>query len=83
MRYILKIYIFHVHLLMCVHPMDKLVPEIYHHRGGVHSGVCMFQVSFDMSLARGLDYYTGVIYEAVLKGKFCLDICPCGRKMLR
>ena len=24
------------------------------------------QVSFDMSLARGLDYYTGVIYEAVL-----------------
>ncbi|XP_072171384.1 histidine--tRNA ligase, cytoplasmic-like isoform X1 [Diadema setosum] len=26
------------------------------------------KVSFDMSLARGLDYYTGVIYEAVLKG---------------
>ena len=25
-------------------------------------------VSFDMSLARGLDYYTGVIYEAVLTG---------------
>lgn len=24
------------------------------------------QVSFDMSLARGLDYYTGVIYEAIL-----------------
>jgi len=24
------------------------------------------QVSFDLSLARGLDYYTGVIYEAVL-----------------
>jgi Histidyl-tRNA synthetase len=24
-------------------------------------------VSFDLSLARGLDYYTGVIYEAVLK----------------
>jgi histidyl-tRNA synthetase len=23
-------------------------------------------VSFDLSLARGLDYYTGVIYEAVL-----------------
>lgn len=29
------------------------------------------QVLFDMSLARGLDYYTGVIYEAVLKGKSC------------
>lgn len=26
-------------------------------------------VSFDLSLARGLDYYTGVIFEAVLKGK--------------
>lgn len=26
-------------------------------------------VSFDLSLARGLDYYTGIIYEAVLLGK--------------
>lgn len=26
-------------------------------------------ILFDLSLARGLDYYTGVIYEAVLKGK--------------
>jgi histidyl-tRNA synthetase len=26
------------------------------------------KVSFDLSLARGLDYYTGVIYEAVLIG---------------
>lgn len=26
------------------------------------------EVVFDLSLARGLDYYTGVIYEAVLKG---------------
>ncbi|GAV07018.1 hypothetical protein RvY_16912-2 [Ramazzottius varieornatus] len=25
-------------------------------------------VSFDLSLARGLDYYTGIIYEAVLQG---------------
>jgi len=25
-------------------------------------------VVFDLSLARGLDYYTGVIYEAVLQG---------------
>lgn len=25
-------------------------------------------ISFDLSLARGLDYYTGVIYEAVLQG---------------
>lgn len=24
------------------------------------------QFSFDLSLARGLDYYTGVIYEALL-----------------
>lgn len=28
-----------------------------------------FQVSFDLSLARGLDYYTGVIYEAILTGE--------------
>ncbi|XP_022904741.1 histidine--tRNA ligase, cytoplasmic isoform X2 [Onthophagus taurus] len=27
------------------------------------------KVSFDLSLARGLDYYTGIIYEAVLLGK--------------
>jgi len=29
---------------------------------------CAGSVSFDLSLARGLDYYTGVIYEAVLVG---------------
>lgn len=28
---------------------------------------CLHCISFDMSLARGLDYYTGAIYEAVLK----------------
>ena len=27
------------------------------------------KVSFDMSLARGLDYYTGIIYEIVLTDK--------------
>ena len=27
------------------------------------------KVSFDFSLARGLDYYTGVIYEIVLTDK--------------
>jgi len=27
---------------------------------------CMDRLSFDFSLARGLDYYTGLIYEAVL-----------------
>jgi len=26
-----------------------------------------FQVSFDLSLARGLDYYTGIIYEAIVE----------------
>ncbi|KAK9057284.1 hypothetical protein SSX86_022119 [Deinandra increscens subsp. villosa] len=29
---------------------------------------CVEKVVFDLSLARGLDYYTGVIYEAVFKG---------------
>ena len=27
---------------------------------------CLDRISFDLTLARGLDYYTGVIYEAVL-----------------
>jgi histidyl-tRNA synthetase len=29
---------------------------------------CLNSVSFDLSLARGLDYYTGVIYEVVTEG---------------
>ncbi|KAL6996124.1 histidine--tRNA ligase [Sarracenia purpurea var. burkii] len=29
---------------------------------------CIDKVIFDLSLARGLDYYTGVIFEAVFKG---------------
>ncbi|GMN56453.1 hypothetical protein TIFTF001_025556 [Ficus carica] len=29
---------------------------------------CINRVTFDLSLARGLDYYTGVIFEAVFKG---------------
>ncbi|KAJ5744443.1 Histidine--tRNA ligase [Penicillium manginii] len=29
---------------------------------------CLDKISFDMSLARGLDYYTGVIYEVVTEG---------------
>ena len=32
------------------------------------------QVSFDLSLARGLDYYTGLIFEAVLTGQ-----CSCSK----
>ena len=31
---------------------------------------CQNVVSFDLSLARGLDYYTGVIYEALLTSEF-------------
>jgi histidyl-tRNA synthetase len=29
---------------------------------------CLDRISFDLSLARGLDYYTGVIYEVVTEG---------------
>lgn len=29
---------------------------------------CLDNIVFDLSLARGLDYYTGVIFEAVFKG---------------
>ena len=35
------------------------------------------RVSFDMSLARGLDYYTGIIFEAVLKGTILYEIVRC------
>ena len=32
------------------------------------------RVLFDLSLARGLDYYTGVIYEAILLGSTALGV---------
>ena len=38
--------------------------------------------SFDLSLARGLDYYTGVIYEAVLEGANVGSIAAGGRSRL-
>uniref|UniRef100_A0A8D0FZB8 histidine--tRNA ligase n=1 Tax=Sphenodon punctatus TaxID=8508 RepID=A0A8D0FZB8_SPHPU len=36
------------------------------------------QISFDLSLARGLDYYTGVIFEAVLKQQNDIQEDPVG-----
>jgi len=36
-------------------------------------------VLFDLSLARGLDYYTGVIYEAILIGKEVGSVAAGGR----
>jgi histidyl-tRNA synthetase len=36
-------------------------------------------VSFDCSLARGLDYYTGVIYEAVFFGERVGSVAGGGR----
>lgn len=38
---------------------------------------CINKVTFDLSLARGLDYYTGVIYEAVFKGGTQVNLCLC------
>jgi histidyl-tRNA synthetase len=29
---------------------------------------CLARISFDLSLARGLDYYTGIIFEVVYRG---------------
>ena len=37
------------------------------------------RVSFDCSLARGLDYYTGVIYEAVFVGERVGSVAGGGR----
>ncbi|XP_024543918.1 histidine--tRNA ligase, cytoplasmic-like [Selaginella moellendorffii] len=36
--------------------------------GFLEAGNCLHRVVFDLSLARGLDYYTGVIFEAVFTG---------------
>ena len=38
-------------------------------------------ISFDLSMARGLDYYTGLIFEAVLvkNGKGIGSVCGGGR----
>ncbi|KDP45604.1 hypothetical protein JCGZ_17211 [Jatropha curcas] len=36
--------------------------------GALEKSKCVDKVVFDLSLARGLDYYTGVIFEAVFKG---------------
>jgi histidyl-tRNA synthetase len=40
---------------------------------------CAHQISFDLSLARGLDYYTGVIYEAVMVGQDVGSVAGGGR----
>ncbi len=42
----------------------------------------MRKLSFDLSLARGLDYYTGVIFEAVLKGSLVEFIAEQQKKAL-
>lgn len=42
-------------------------------------GVPPGRVSFDLSLARGLDYYTGVIYECVLVGQDVGSVAGGGR----
>ena len=38
------------------------------------------KVSFDLSLARGLDYYTGVIFEVLMKPSCSQDALAKGRK---
>ena len=40
--------------------------QIY--KGALASGVPASRLKLDVSIARGLDYYTGIIYEAVLLG---------------
>lgn len=41
------------------------------------------KIKFDLSLARGLDYYTGVIYEAILCGMYVSLFRFLRRKMLQ
>ena len=40
---------------------------------------CNNRISFDLSLARGLDYYTGVIYEAIMVGQDVGSVAGGGR----
>ncbi|CAF0850393.1 unnamed protein product [Brachionus calyciflorus] len=40
------------------------------------------KLTFDLSLARGLDYYTGIIYEAILKGDLVNYIAEQQKKAL-
>ncbi len=43
---------------------------------------CLKNISFDLSMARGLDYYTGLIFEAILiseSGKGIGSVCGGGR----
>lgn len=51
----------------------KVLFELLDMMGALH------HFSFDLSLARGLDYYTGVIYEAVLEGANVGSIAAGGR----
>ncbi len=43
---------------------------------------CSEVVSFDLSLARGLDYYTGIIYEAVLLSMWQVSSFPAKKDWL-
>ena len=45
---------------------DKAMKELHSLFGYLDAMNSLPHVSFDLSLARGLDYYTGVIYEVVL-----------------
>ncbi|KEH41943.1 histidine-tRNA ligase [Medicago truncatula] len=48
------------------HPLTLL--EKLKQEGTLDESKRLDKVVFDLSLARGLDYYTGVIFEAVFKG---------------
>ena len=50
-------------LLKAYKVIDRVCRHPLHKQCGLSKKT---QISFDMSLARGLDYYTGIIYEAVV-----------------
>ncbi|KAJ4953378.1 hypothetical protein NE237_030210 [Protea cynaroides] len=47
---------------------DSALNELQILFNALEKSKCINKVIFDLSLARGLDYYTGVIFEAVFKG---------------
>jgi histidyl-tRNA synthetase len=47
---------------------EKALDELNQLFAYMNVGKCLNRFVFDLSLARGLDYYTGVIFEAVFVG---------------
>lgn len=60
-------------------PVPPVLPDMELLAGYLEALGCAGDVQFDMSLARGLDYYTGCVFEAVLVGEEVGSVAGGGR----